>query len=233
MIIILFIIIGILNLIEASTPLARLSGNSIGSLSSGLQLQSSMSIISRALNLFFLPILGYISDINGFSELTQFNFVFYVVIALFILLSILNLKNFIFSIYTALCKSIKIEGSLFFFIKYYRKINLQRIKKNNLLNFKKLNSITVIAFIPLYISWPVVFLVIKSYPDYRGLILGSTSVINGLNSLLLVLIIDPFLLKISEKKNISHNLFIEQINQRIKAGIISCFLLIIISFLIT
>jgi hypothetical protein len=221
LILFLFIILGLLNFLEASTPIARLSGNSINSLSSGLQLQSSMSIISRALNLFFLPILGYISDINGFKEMSQLNFVLYILISFCLIISIKLFLNPIFSIYTSVCKSIKIDGSLFLFSKYYKKIKLVKTHKIPLIKFRKLRFLTIIAFIPLYISWPIVFLVIKEFPDYRGFILGSTSVINGINSVLLVTIIDPYLLKISRKINISNNLFINQVDLRLIASIIA------------
>ena len=69
-----------------STPIARLAGNDIGSLSSGLQLQTTMSLISRLLNAFFMPLLGYLSDSLAFSSLDTSAFI------IFSFLSILIIK---------------------------------------------------------------------------------------------------------------------------------------------
>ena len=232
MIFFLFTILGLLNLIELTTPVARLSGIRSGDLSSGLQLQSSMSIVSRVLNTFFMPILGYLSDINGFKLMDQSTFILCIMLLVSIMISFFIFKDYFFSLYTSICKSIIIKGSIFKFFTYYEHKTL-KVKKNRLKNkFKPLRSMTVLAFVPLYISWPIVFLMIKEFPENRGLILGASSLINGINSLLLVLIIDPYLIKISKHKNLSSVLFTDQINLRFISLFFSVLLLFILSFFI-
>jgi len=228
----LFLILGLLNLIELTTPIARLSGIKSGELSSGLQLQSSMSILSRVLNTFFMPILGYLSDIQGFELIDQNRFILCLLILILVMASFYLLKNYIFSFYTSICRSIISEGSIFKFYHHYD-YNILLFDKNKTINkFKKIRRLTIFAFIPLYISWPIIFLLIKHYPENRGFILGISSFINGINSLSLVLFIDPYLIKMSKYKMTSSLLFKDQVNLRFISLIIAVILLSIISFYI-
>lgn len=230
MIFFLYAILGLLNLIELTTPVARLSGIRSGDLSSGLQLQSSMSIVSRVLNTFFMPILGYLSDINGFKLMDQNTFIICIMLLVGIMISFYIFKDCFFSLYTSICKSIIFKGSIFKFFTFYEHKTL-KVKKNRLKNkFKPLRSMTVLAFVPLYISWPIVFFMIKEFPENRGFILGISSLINGINSLLLVLLIDPYLIKISKYKNLSSVLFTDQINLRFFSLFFAVLILFILSF---
>lgn len=230
MISILFIFLGILFLIELTTPIARLSGINIGEISSGLQVQSSIGILSRVLNSFFMPLLGYLSDIQGFKNLSQLNFILMVVISGLIMILFFPLMNFIYSIYCSFCKSIFIEGTIFKFQKYFIKESITYNLHWPLSRFRFLRFFTIASFIPLYLSWPLVFMFIKNFPEYRGLILGATSLINGLNSLALVFFIDPFLIRISKYKQLSNTLFKEQTILRFISYFIATILLIFFSF---
>ena len=65
---ILFILIGLIFLVELSTSISRKAGYVIGNPSSGFIFQSSLALVSRALVFMFIPILGYLSDKNLLSE---------------------------------------------------------------------------------------------------------------------------------------------------------------------
>jgi hypothetical protein len=82
----------------------------------------------------------------------------------------------------------------------------------------------------LYISWPIIFLLIKEYPENRGFILGISSFINGINSLSLVLLIDPYLIKMSNYKSLSDMLFKDQVIIRFFSLLIAVFILLAVSF---
>lgn len=230
MIYFLFLILGLLNLIELTTPIARLSGMRSGELSSGLQLQSSMSIISRVLNTFFMPILGYLSDIQGFKLIDQKGYILCILIIVTVMASFFLIKNYIFSLYTSICKSIVSEGSIFKFYHYYNFNKLPLSRNKAVFKFKKIRWLTLFAFIPLYISWPIIFLLIKEYPENRGFILGISSFINGINSLSLVLLIDPYLIKMSNYKSLSDMLFKDQVIIRFFSLLIAVFILLAVSF---
>jgi len=226
----LFLILGLLNLIELTTPIARLSGMRSGELSSGLQLQSSMSILSRVLNTFFMPILGYLSDIQGFQLIDQKRYILCILILVTVMASFFLIKNYIFSLYTSICKSIILVGSIFKFYHYYNFNKLPMFRNKTIYKFRKIRWLTIFAFIPLYISWPIIFLLIKEYPENRGFILGISSLINGINSLSLVLLIDPYLIKMSNYKSISDMLFKDQVIIRFFSLLIAVFLLLAVSF---
>ena len=230
MIYFLFLILGLLNLIELTTPIARLSGIKSGELSSGLQLQSSMSILSRVLNTFFMPILGYLSDIQGFQSINQSSYILCILLLVIVMTSFFLIKNYIFSFYTSICKSIISEGSIFKFYRHYNFNELTLSRHKVLTKFKKIRLLTIFAFIPLYIAWPIIFLLIKEFPENRGFILGISSFINGVNSLSLVLFIDPYLIKISKYKSISGMLFKDQVALRFYSLMIAVLMLATVTF---
>lgn len=215
-----------------STPIARLAGNDIGSLSSGLQLQTTMSLISRLLNAFFMPLLGYLSDSLAFSSLDTSAFIIFSFLSTLIITNIFFIKGYIYSLYRSICLSILKKGSVFGFVSFYKKYDLDFENSTRFKLFTKLRVITVIAFFPLYISWPLIFILLGLFPQNRGLVLGLSTLINGANTLTLVLLVDPYLLRIAQHKRLANLLFKDQIQLRVVASIIALFFMIFVKLLV-
>lgn len=236
MILLLFTLLGLLNLLEATTPLARMAGIISSNFASGLQLQSSLSIVSRAINALYLPILGFVADSGYLSNLSSSELIFFNSIPILILLSFYFINNIILDLYLSITRSMVNTGSLFNFNKYWNKyylLNSDGIKEKNSTilkrkGFSKFRLLTMISFIPFYLSWPICFILLSHFPSSRGIVLGSTSVLNGLNSLSLVLLVDPYLIKISRYNNLSNIILIDQVKMRIIASIISLSIVILI-----
>jgi hypothetical protein len=220
--------LGVLNLVEITTPLCRRAGIVNGALASGLQLQSSLSLISRVINAFFMPLVGHLSDVNLLNSLGFYTSVLYIFIMAAIGFIILIAERKLLIFYTRIVGGISKSGSLFILS---TPIILNDLKiKHSTKKFEKIKYITLLGFIPQYLSWPVVFILLSKFPENRGLILGATSVLNGINSLLLIIFIDPYILKFEKYYNISNLLFKDQINARLLALIAMTIIFVIISY---
>jgi hypothetical protein len=237
----LFFLLGLLNLLEATTPLARMSGVLSKNFASGLQLQSSLSIISRVINALYLPILGYISDTGILTNISKYNLMYYNFIPIIILLFYIIINSYVLKVYVSICHSMIYTGSLFNFINYLKEYNDYHVFSKNynkfqnsrkLKKFFRFRFLTLISFIPFYISWPVCFILLSNYPEKRGIILGSTSVLNGLNSLSLVLMVDPYLIKLSRYNNVAKIVLLDQVYLRIISSFISLFIIALILYLV-
>ena len=90
----------------------------------------------------------------------------------------------------------------------------------------------MIAFFPLYISWPLIFILLGLFPQNRGLVLGLSTLINGVNTLTLVLLVDPYLLRVAQHKRLANLLFKDQIQLRVVASIIALFFMIFVKLLV-
>jgi len=90
----------------------------------------------------------------------------------------------------------------------------------------------LIAYIPYYLSWPLVMLLLDLFPENRGFILGISSLFNGVNTILLTIFIDPKLSQIGNYKRIVSNIYIDIIEIRILSSLIAFFILFLVSILI-
>jgi hypothetical protein len=229
MIFLLFIILGLLNLVEITTPLCRKAGILNGSLAAGLQLQNSLSLVSRVINAFYLPFIGYLSDVNLLSSMNFYSSILYVLTMIGICFLIFPTEAYLLKFYSRVIGGITKNGSLFLLTKPIE-LNKSKIYFSSK-KFKKIKLITFFGFIPQYLAWPIVFIFLSRFPQHRGLILGVTSVLNGINSLLLILFIDPYILKFGKYSNICNVLFEDQIKARLSALIMMAFIFILISYL--
>lgn len=224
MLVVLFILLALLNLIELSTPYSRLCGIKIGSLSSGLQLQSTLSILSRFINALFMPLLGILSDTSYLEKITWKEFQISLLLYILIGFCVLLLNQSIIKWYGIIIRSIKYTGSLFK-LSTSKDKDFKWKKFKGTKKFNKIKIMTVLGFIPQYISWPLVICLLGQFPENRGFILSITSVLNGINSLLLVLFIDPYIVKLETHKNIAEKVLREQVEARLYALTISAILM--------
>lgn len=222
---ILFLLLSILMLIEASTSLSRLTGYLLKTPESGLILQSSLSLISRMVMFLFMPFLGYLSDKQTLTtENATLIFYSFLMPLSLILLHLINGQ--VMHIYTVLIKRISEHGSLFHGVSFFKKTTTHK----NLI-FKKTNSLnnfyflTLLAYVPYYLAWPIVIILLDAFHDQRAMILGMSSVFNGVNTIILTVFIDPKLIKIGKYKRILPSVYFNLIKMRIIASLLSILVL--------
>jgi len=214
-------LISILFAVEASTSLARVAGLSTGNLASGLQVQSGLSLLSRTLMAIFMPTLGALSDSGRFSE-SSLSIIFLstaLIPASIIIVYIL--RHYIIRIYQYTTTNLVKHGSYFppgiagrnNFFECNKKIIVKKIKL--------LRIVTFASYIPYYAAWPFIIYLLSIYPNDRGFIMGISSIMNGINTLALILYVDPLLIKLSKNKRVSINIYYDQNKIRLLAALFS------------
>lgn len=224
LILVLFIIISILYAVEASTSLARLAGIKLNNLASGLQLQSGLSLFSRALMSVFMPILGILADSGSLNNDNTSTILFCTTLIPTAVYLVYLLRCTIVATYLSSALNLIKTGS-YFPLRMSKKVNFRyksytRKKRNILILFRAVNFI---SYIPYYLSWPLIVLLLSKYPDNRGLIISMSSIINGLNTLALVMYVDPYLIRLSKYKLLSSWVYYDQLRIRVISAVIASF----------
>ena len=201
---IIFFILALLFAIESSTSLARRAGYAANDAVSGLMLQSSLALLSRLLMFFFMPILGTLADNNNLKfKFWEIN-LYYSMTIVSLGLIVLFWSN-IEDLYLRLIYQIKETGS-FFAIRKYKGLNTEsntpqkKLKSGVCLykKFKFLYTIHFLAYVPYYLSWPLVVILLNIFNEHRATIIGLSSVLNGINTIILTLFIDPKLAQLGK-----------------------------------
>jgi hypothetical protein len=179
-----------------------LAGNQVA----GITLQSSLGIISRFLMLIFMPALGYMADAKKID--TSYIVVLNFLVAAF-LYAIYKAKNYVLTIYLRFANNVSQHGN------YFKQSNIHNIFNKKIkgisVRFKTIYIIFIVAYIPYYLSWPTVLIFLAKYPDYRAMIIGMSGLLNGFNTIVTALIIDPKLSQLSLYNRVSlqiHNDFL-------------------------
>ncbi len=227
MTILLFILLGLLVSIEASTSISRKSGYKIGNPSTGFVFQSSLSLVSRALIFMFMPLLGYLADKNALlkAPLDILYFYFFIPFFLWFLYIIRSKLEYI---YIILLHRMHTHGSFFKSIKN-NNIDIKGYKKLKTLkkakHFKKLYTIFLLSYIPYYLAWPVIIILLTLYNDNRAMILGMSSVFNGINTIIITLFIDPKLTQLGKYNHLIQYVYNDLVLLRFYASLIAYFIL--------
>ena len=226
----LFIILGLLNLVEATTTISRRAGYSIRNPASGLIFQSSLSLVSRALIFMFMPVLGILSDNNNILSNYSSVLIYYLCIPVFLIFAYL-LRFKIENIFGNILLNLNDYGTYFKITK--NKFLIE--KTNSKLKIKKFYSfyfLVLIAYIPYYISWPVIIIMLDKYNESRGFILGLSSVFNGLNTIAISIWIDPMLVKMGMHRNLILRTYSDLLVVRVLSSIIAFLILILVIILL-
>ncbi|WP_416777001.1 hypothetical protein ACNFJN_20075 [Xenorhabdus budapestensis] len=226
--IVLFFLLSILIVIEASTSLSRLSGYLLKTPESGLILQSSLALISRMVMFLFMPFIGYLSDQKALltNEVTMLLASFLMPTGL-ILLYILNLR--VVNIYSVLITRVSNHGSFFRGISFFENlVHSNSLKIRRIKNLNGFYTLVLFAYIPYYLAWPIVILLLDTFYDQRGMVLGMSSVFNGINTIILTMFVDPKLIKIGKCPKLLPSVYLKLIKIRIFASCIAIFLLFLI-----
>lgn len=225
----LFVILGLLFAVEATTSISRKAGYVIANPSSGFIFQSSLSLVSRALIFMFMPMLGYLSDKNNLINDYRGIILMYLFIPFFLWLVYL-FRFKIEGLYGVLLLRISESGN--YFKKTKNSYTVNTIKGNSFKKFKKLYLIVFVAYVPYYISWSLIIILLDKYNESRGLILGLSSVFNGINTIIITTVVDPKLAQLGKYNNLIAKVYNDLILIRLFIAIVSFFVLGIIVFCI-
>lgn len=225
----LFIILGLLFFIEATTSTCRKCGYIIDKPESGLVLQSSLGLLSRVLVFMFTPVIGAASDGGRLLENNYDIIIPYLIIILFVFMSVL-FRDRVLTVYMSLISRMTQYGSLFVRLKKddVWKYEVKRTKKRMYSKYPFLYFIALISYVPYYLSWPVIMILLGEFNESRGLILGLSSVLNGLNTILLTAIVDPKLVQLGKAKRVICVVYDDLLSIRFVASIVSLVMMILI-----
>jgi len=199
----LFLILGLLYAVEIATSLVRIAGYKLGTPETGIMLQSSMSLVSRALMFLFLPVVGFLSDTSSID-------IGYMSIAIFIqtapsILVVINRSRLI-NFFANIISNMNSRGVISF------KRNSSNTKKIRIkiksMRYKKLIFYIFLGYIPLYLSYPILLMLLDIMPNYRATLLGSTSIINAINAVVVTLFLDPKLARIRDHSRLLENTYV-------------------------
>lgn len=217
--------------IEASTSLSRLTGYLLKTPESGLILQSSLSLMSRMVMFLFMPFLGYLSDQKKLLTDESYIFIGFLFIpAGLILLYIFHSR--VIHIYSTLIKRVNKHGSFFHGDSFFSKISPPAIKTKKITNLNKFYYLVLFSYIPYYLAWPIVIILLESYHEQRGMILGMSSVFNGINTILLTMFVDPKLIKLGNYTKLLPSIYLNLIKTRIIASFIAIILLSLLYYIL-
>lgn len=228
---ILFIILSLLVSLESSTSIARQSGYYINNPTSGFVFQSSISLLSRILVFVFMPLLGYLADTNNFIS-DSFYLLFLYSLSIFFLYITYFYRISIRNMYSILLLRMNKRGSFFKssgenivnYISFNQEIKLfKKFKK-----FKKFYYIFVISYIPYYMSWPIVIILLQEFNEYRATVLGVSSVFNGINTIIITLFVDPKLAQLGNYNRIIKSIYKDLLFLRLIASVLALFILMFI-----
>lgn len=232
MIIFLFFLLSLLMAIEASTSLSRMSGYAIKCPEGGLILQSSLALLSRMIMFMFMPFLGFLSDINQL-ESTYYSYILFYLLFPTALGGVYFFRNNIINLYINLINRISINGSFFSGKTSLFTNSIHKFRDDK--DLKPLNSFFILAFVayvPYYLSWPLIILLLNEFNEYRGMILGLSSVFNGVNTILLTLFIDPMLVKLGRYSSLLASIYSKLVLLRIYSSLLSLLLFLFFLFCI-
>jgi hypothetical protein len=224
----LFIIMALLFCIEASTSLARRTGYLMRKPESGLVLQSSLSLMSRLLIFMFMPLIGALSDKGSIYDDTSELLFFYLIIPFGLYLLYVFRAN-VLHLYFVLTNRMLCNGSFFKpALKQGKFIEPNNgTRKNIYKRFRSLYMLVILAYIPYYLAWPSIMILIDIYPDNRGFLLGMSSVLNGFNTIILTLFVDPKLIQIGQHKRLIVKMYDDLVFLRFIASVFSFVILVI------
>lgn len=229
MIYLIFILLSLLNALEFSNNYARSSGVRQNNLGAGYVAQNSVNIFSRVLNALMIPILAISADTGIITYYTNLE-IFISILILPLTLSISYLfRHFLKSWYEFVVNHLILHGR----INYWGFGKAKSIKNNFNRKFSKLYIITLLIYIPYYLSWPLAIFMMTKFIEFRTTFLSLTTVLISVNTLFITFCIDPYIVSISKRKTVSINIIENLIVLKLAACWISFIFMLIYGFFFT
>jgi len=226
----------------------------------GYSSQSFLGTLSRTLSLLFTPIYAVLLDYNVFYNDSLAMSILYLIIPYFLLTLYYN-EDLITKQITSFMIQSQYSGSLRFLLApiYIRKLlyfiyiiifKFPRISSINLvvsdliatsitiINPQKSNQIQRVicnAFMPyllFYICWPAIAILGTLFPANTAFILSLSSLLNGWNTFYNSLVLDPYLLMISDDSQASKQAYSMLLKTKLFASLSAAALLLFLSMII-
>lgn len=198
----LFLCLSILYCLESVTSVARSLGYWFDSPAAGFTLQQSLAVFSRAVMMLFMPLLGLLADKNAL-KIDDLFFLAMCVPVLFLFGTHLARRFFYFGFSVPIFSIIK-HGKLFsrnflnlksrddFESRHLKaKDAASRVAEETVRKFRAFYFVVFLSYVPLYLSWPLVIVLLNALPENRAMIIGLSSWLSGINTLAISLYIDP------------------------------------------
>lgn len=232
MLFLIFTLLSVLYALESVTSLARASGYLVNLREAGFVLQSSLALFSRVAVFFMLPLIGFYADTNGSAGKSEILFAFVFTI-FWVPFFVFLLRRKIIYKFCGVAKSVVKSGSLInaLFAPSVDFLPGGSLKISTLYKLRSFFFIFFLAYFPYYAAWPIVIIGMNEFPDYRATILGSASILNGVNTIILALFIDPYLLKLAKNRRLVPHIYEVLISIRIMALLFVVILALSQSFL--
>jgi len=112
------------------------------------------------------------------------------------------------------------------------KYSIDTRKYSSSKKFNRFYSLFFVAYVPYYISWPIIIILLDNFNESRGLILGLSSIFNGINTIIITTILDPKLAQLGMFNNLIMKIYDDLILIRFYVSIISLFVLAIVIYYI-
>ena len=213
--------LALLYALEFSTNISRRAGYTIGNPAAGLFFQNALSIFSRLIMFVFMPLVGFLSDTD---KLTVGSGIFYFLLIPFTVFICYKNKKKIEIIYGNIILRLHENGSYLKKAKQtYRYCSSG--KKELKRNFKLL---VVVINLPFYISWATVLLLLVKYNQYRATVISLAALLNGIYTLSVNLLVDPYLSKMGNYKNIILTIYDKIMRVKLISAIVSSIIIFII-----
>jgi len=230
----IFIILGLLMLLEASSSLIRAEGYRLARPDASMTLVNAVNIGSRTLVALLLPGIGLIADL-GYAPLAWYEItLFQCVIPIGVGLAIIS-RNFLTRLAHGRLLGLMKSGSLFFKSHSHtvrKGSDEARKRKIRWKLFSKFYLFFAFAYLPHYLIWTLLILVLPHFPDYRATIIALTSVFNGANTLLVTLYFDPAIVGYARRRRVIPGILEDMMLARLVSGLMSVVSIGLISFLI-
>lgn len=213
-----FFLLSLLVAVEASTSIARRVGYMVNTPATGLFLQSSMALISRVLIFMFVPLIGYMADAEVLSIDYAHAGMFLMII--FAIYMVYSFRVLIGNLCYKLINNINDNGSL-----YKASIRGCRFAdsftRKPIRKLKKFYLLVCVSYVPYYLAWPLVMLLLSKFHENRAFVIGIASVFNGISTIILTIGIDPALARMGSKRRFIQNVYVELLLVRVIAALLA------------
>jgi len=162
----------------------------------------------------FMPMIGAFSDSGDMFTSANDLIVYYLMLPVsFTFLFLFRREIEIF--FLKLLNRVEENGSYFIKSKKGYSAPEVSVKIKTFGKFRGLYLLTFFSYIPYYLAWPLIIILLDNFNESRGFILGLSSVFNGVNTLILTVFVDPKLAQIGAFNRVIRSVYNEMLIVRL------------------
>lgn len=201
-----FCLLAMAYVVEMTVSVTRIVGLNNFDLGAAITLQSALALGSRLVVFVYMPLAGFVVDF-GNQSLSMSALLFPSIIIPAVIFIIALRARDVTRIVGVLIQRALVNGS--YFSSCPEESDIRRVDigvfqdfsgRYEIVQFRELKSLVVLLSYTLYYAtWPVIFGVIHTQPEYRTTIFASAAFFTGLNTICMALIADPTTLYLAQK----------------------------------